>query len=55
VDSIDVKALKLYQQLVIYFIPIVGQLGFVNIVVVVVRLYWFEKHLKDTGEAVSVI
>ncbi|KAI1071506.1 hypothetical protein LB507_005412 [Fusarium sp. FIESC RH6] len=43
---IDVKALKTYQQLYIYFIPILTNLGFINIVVVVLRLYWFKRHLK---------
>jgi hypothetical protein len=47
--SVDVKDLKTYQQLFIYFVPIVSNLGFVNILVVVVRLYWFEKRLKETG------
>jgi len=45
-NTIDVKALKTYQQLVIYFIPIIGNLGFINIIVVLVRLIWFEKRLK---------
>ncbi|KAH7215737.1 cation transport protein-domain-containing protein [Fusarium oxysporum] len=44
--SIDVKDLKTYQQLYIYFIPILTNLGFINIVVVVVRLFWFKRHLK---------
>lgn len=48
--SIDVKALDLYQQLYIYFIPILTNLGFVNIIVVVVRLFWFKKHLSNVGE-----
>lgn len=47
--SVDVKALKTYQQLYIYFIPILANLGFVNILIVVVRLYWFEKRLKHAG------
>lgn len=47
---VDVKALKTYQQVYIYLIPILGNLGFVNIIVVVVRLRWFEKHLKAVGE-----
>ncbi|CAG7558040.1 unnamed protein product [Fusarium equiseti] len=45
-NTIDVKALKTYQQLYIYFIPIFTNLGFINIIVVVVRLYWFKRHLK---------
>ncbi|WZH45682.1 cation transport protein-domain-containing protein [Fusarium acuminatum] len=44
--SVDVKELKTYQQLYIYFIPIITNLGFINIAVVVVRLYWFKRHLK---------
>lgn len=47
--SVDVKALKTYQQLAIYFFPIVTNLGFINIGVVVVRLYWFEKRLRKYG------
>ncbi|RKK73707.1 Low-affinity potassium transport protein [Fusarium oxysporum] len=45
-NTIDVKDLKTYQQLYIYFIPILTNLGFINIVVVVVRLFWFKRHLK---------
>lgn len=53
--SIDVKDLKTYQQLCIYFIPIISQLGFVNIVVVVVRLHWFRKRLQSIGELLCLI
>ncbi|KAF5586466.1 potassium transporter TRK-1 [Fusarium pseudocircinatum] len=45
-NTIDVKDLKTYQQLYIYFIPILTNLGFINIVVVIVRLFWFKSHLK---------
>ncbi|RGP74662.1 low-affinity potassium transport [Fusarium sporotrichioides] len=45
-NTIDVKLLKTYQQLYIYFIPILTNLGFINIIVVIVRLYWFKRHLK---------
>ncbi|KAL2787686.1 cation transport protein-domain-containing protein [Aspergillus keveii] len=48
-NTIDVKELKTYQQLYIYFIPIFTNLGFINILVVVVRLYWFEKRLKEAA------
>ncbi|KFY25124.1 hypothetical protein V491_01889 [Pseudogymnoascus sp. VKM F-3775] len=44
-NTIDVNELKTYQQLAIYFIPIFTNLGFINIIVVAVRLYWFDKHL----------
>jgi len=48
-NTVDVKDLKTYQQLYIYFIPIITNLGFINIGVVIVRLYWFKKHLKRRG------
>ena len=47
---VDVKELKTYQQLYIYFVPMLTNLGFVNIIVVVVRLHWFRSHLKRLGE-----
>lgn len=47
---VDVKELKTYQQVYIYLIPILGNLGFINIIVVVFRVRWFEKHLQATGE-----
>ena len=49
-NSVDVKALKTYQQLVIYFIPIISNMGFINIIVVIVRLHWFEKRFKHLGK-----
>ncbi|KAM0089143.1 hypothetical protein ACP6JD_007513 [Aspergillus fumigatus] len=45
-SDVDVKELKTYQQLFLYFVPIVANAGFINLIVVVVRLHWFEKHLK---------
>lgn len=45
-NTVDVKDLKLYQQLYLYAIPIITNLGFVNIIVVAVRLMWFEKRFK---------
>ncbi|KAF3385464.1 Low-affinity potassium transport protein [Penicillium rolfsii] len=45
-NTIDVKELKTYQQVYLYLIPILGNLGFINIIVVVFRVRWFEKHLK---------
>lgn len=41
--------LRLFQQLAVYFIPMVTNIGFINIMVVVVRLFWFHKHLKKMG------
>ncbi|KAH7114074.1 potassium transporter [Dactylonectria macrodidyma] len=48
-NTVDVNLLKTYQQLYIYFIPILTNLGFINIVVVVVRLIWFKKHLEEVA------
>ncbi|KAF4508735.1 hypothetical protein G6O67_005077 [Ophiocordyceps sinensis] len=47
----DCKDLALYQQLYIYFVPLLTNLGFVNIMVVVVRLYWFNKRIDKLGHA----
>ncbi|KAF9697211.1 hypothetical protein EKO04_004567 [Ascochyta lentis] len=46
-NTVDVKALETYQQIFIYITPIVTNLGFINIIVVVVRLRWFSKRFKD--------
>lgn len=48
-NTVDLKELKLYQQLYLYFIPMVTNLGFINIMVVVVRLFWFNKRLDTFG------
>lgn len=48
-DSVDVKELYTYQQLYIYFIPMFTNLGFINAFTVLVRLFWFRKHLKKVG------
>ena len=45
-NTIDVKDLKLGQQLVIYIFPITTNFAFVNIGVVLVRLRYFEKRLR---------
>jgi hypothetical protein len=52
-SSVDVKSLKTYQQLYIYFIPILGNLGFINIIVIVFRVRWFEKRFKEVGKKPS--
>ncbi|KAI3187448.1 hypothetical protein CBS147311_10190 [Penicillium roqueforti] len=46
-NTVDVKSLKTYQQVYLYLIPILGNLGFVNIIVIVFRVRWFEKRLKE--------
>jgi hypothetical protein len=45
-NTIDVKELKLGQQLVIYIFPIITNLAVVNIGVVVVRLRYFDERLR---------
>ncbi|KAE8396940.1 putative cation transporter [Aspergillus pseudonomiae] len=45
-NTIDVKELKTYQQVYLYLIPILGNLGFVNILVVLVRLRWFKRRFE---------
>uniref|UniRef100_A0A8H7KDY5 Uncharacterized protein n=1 Tax=Bionectria ochroleuca TaxID=29856 RepID=A0A8H7KDY5_BIOOC len=45
-NTVDLKELKTYQQLYLYFLPTVTNIGFINIIVVIVRLWWFRKHLK---------
>ncbi|KAK2789776.1 hypothetical protein FQN52_005902 [Onygenales sp. PD_12] len=57
-NTFDVKDLKTYQQVYIYLIPMFTNLGFINILVVVVRLHWFKKRLNEfapslTGPVVS--
>ncbi|KAL5340483.1 cation transport protein-domain-containing protein [Aspergillus crustosus] len=51
-NPVDVKDLKTYQQLFVYFVPLVSNIGFINILIVVVRLYWFEKRLKEIAPSV---
>ncbi|KAE8140841.1 cation transport protein-domain-containing protein [Aspergillus pseudotamarii] len=45
-NTVDVKELRTYQQVYLYLIPILGNLGFINILVVVVRLRWFQKRFE---------
>lgn len=45
-NTVDVKDLKTYQQVYIYVIPTITNLGFINIVVAAVRIYWFKKKFK---------
>lgn len=51
--SVNVNDLATYQQVYIYVIPILANMGFINIIVVVVRLHWFEKHLRAVGKTVN--
>ncbi|PWW71838.1 hypothetical protein C7212DRAFT_231019 [Tuber magnatum] len=46
-NTIDVNLLKLYQQVVVYFLPMLTTPIFINTFVVFVRLYWFEKRFEN--------
>lgn len=54
-SSVDGNAIKLYQQVVIYIIPMVTTPIFINTFVVFVRLYWFEKRFENIGMRVLVL
>lgn len=45
----DIKDLKLYQQIFIYITPIITNMGFINVIVVAVRLRWFRQRFKGAG------
>ncbi|KAL2193248.1 cation transport protein-domain-containing protein [Corynascus similis CBS 632.67] len=53
-NTVDVKALKTYQQVYIYVIPIITNLGFINIIVVAVRLCWFEQRFKAAAASLKL-
>ncbi|SPO03187.1 related to potassium transporter TRK-1 [Cephalotrichum gorgonifer] len=46
-NTYDIKDLATYQQVYTYLGSIFTNLCFVNVIVVAVRLHWFEKRLKD--------
>lgn len=48
------KDLKLAQQIILYIFPIITNIAFVNIVVVIVRIRYFEKRLREFGPSSSV-
>ncbi|KAF4121861.1 LOW QUALITY PROTEIN: Trk-type K+ transport system, membrane component, partial [Geosmithia morbida] len=52
-NTVDLANLPTYQQAYLYIIPCITNLGVINIVVVVVRLWWFRKHLKRLGRRAS--
>ncbi|KAF2021126.1 high affinity potassium transport protein [Aaosphaeria arxii CBS 175.79] len=45
-NTVDLNRIKLYQQIVIYFITIMCTPIFINTFVVFIRLYWFEKRFQ---------
>ncbi|KAJ6437696.1 potassium uptake transporter [Purpureocillium lavendulum] len=48
-NTVDLGPLPLYQQLYLYFVPMLTSPCFVNIVVVVLRLRWFDKRINGLG------
>ncbi|KAH8742650.1 cation transport protein-domain-containing protein [Diaporthe sp. PMI_573] len=50
-NTVDVKALRTYQQVFLYIIPTITNLGFVNIMVVVARIFWFRKKLNASAQS----
>lgn len=46
-NTVDLKDAHTFQQMVCYLLPIIGNMAVINIVVVFVRLYWFERKFKD--------
>ncbi|WZH48212.1 hypothetical protein QYS62_009381 [Fusarium acuminatum] len=49
--TVDVPVLRTYQQLFLYFVPLVCNTVSINIIVVVVRLIWFRRYLKKAAPA----
>ena len=49
------KDLKLVQQIVLYVFPIITNIAFVNIVVVLIRIRYFEKRLGEFGSLPYVL
>ncbi|KAH7016190.1 cation transport protein-domain-containing protein [Microdochium trichocladiopsis] len=45
-NTVDVKELRTYQQIFLYVIPIITNLGVINIIVVVVRILWFKRRFR---------
>ncbi|KAI1855943.1 hypothetical protein JX265_012026 [Neoarthrinium moseri] len=52
-NTVDVKDLQTYQQLYLYFIPIFTNLGFINIVVVIVRLHRFHQSIQKKASSLA--
>ena len=46
---IDLNKLKTYQQVYTYLMAIITNMAFINVIVVVVRLYWFKRKMKAVG------
>lgn len=46
-NTVNINDLKLYQQVVFYFITMIATPIFINTFVVFVRLYWFERHFQN--------
>ncbi|PGH15107.1 hypothetical protein AJ79_02633 [Helicocarpus griseus UAMH5409] len=54
-STVDVNTMRTYQQVVIYITPLIANLSVINLVVVLVRLYWFETRFKDIGNSLPIL
>ncbi|KAL2758874.1 hypothetical protein ACRALDRAFT_2052263, partial [Sodiomyces alcalophilus JCM 7366] len=52
-NSVDIKLLKLYQQICLYFLPHITNLMFISPLIVALRLSWFHKHMNSYARRVS--
>lgn len=48
-NTVDLSAITLWQQLVLYFLPFITNPIFINSFVVLLRLYWFEKRIDNVN------
>lgn len=48
-NTVDMNTISTYQQVFTYLIPMFTTPIFINTVVVLVRLYWFEKRFEHIG------
>lgn len=53
-NPVDMKDLYLVQQIVLYIFPIITNICFVNISVVVIRIRYFRKRLRKLGSLLGV-
>jgi hypothetical protein len=55
IPRVDVSDLKTYQQVYTYIMAIITNMAFINVVVIVVRLWWFKKKLMCLGKRATQV
>lgn len=55
VYRVDLKDIETYQQVYTYIMAIITNMAFINVMVVVVRLWWFKRKLVAVGKYPSVL